>query len=173
MRILSGCESVKGRSRGDRFCLMESTEGRVIHLAGRNEQGGQNYNVEVAGPHELNDEGSGAEVGDQTKECDRVVQDEEVNIVVDEDVQHAVADKPKRTRKKGKPPVVLVVLTTLPDNALLIHVFCGSLEVIPSSKGIKFKCLQSLESKIEKKKKDQGCRNIQVRRTSTPNSAYK
>ncbi|GKC41941.1 hypothetical protein Tco_1059663 [Tanacetum coccineum] len=82
--------------------LLESTEGRVIPLAGGNKQGGQNYNVEVVGPHELNEEGSGAEVGDQTKECDHVVQDEEVNIVADKDVQPAIADKPKRIRKKRK-----------------------------------------------------------------------
>nr|GEX43712.1 hypothetical protein [Tanacetum cinerariifolium] len=88
--------------------LLESIKGHVITLAGWNEQGGQNDNVEVARPHELNEEGGGAEVGDQAEESDHVVQDEEVNIVVDEDVQAAIADMPKRTRKKGKPPVVLV-----------------------------------------------------------------
>ncbi|GJZ66501.1 hypothetical protein Tco_0623197 [Tanacetum coccineum] len=82
--------------------LLESIEGRVIPLAGGDEQGGQNDNVDVAGPHDLNEEGGGAEVGDQTEESDRVVQDEEVNIVVDEDVQVVVADKPKGTRRKRK-----------------------------------------------------------------------
>ncbi|GJZ04880.1 hypothetical protein Tco_0538155 [Tanacetum coccineum] len=44
--------------------LLESTEGRVIPLAGGNEQGGQNDNVEVDGPHELNEAGGGADIGD-------------------------------------------------------------------------------------------------------------
>ncbi|GJX17002.1 hypothetical protein Tco_0217834 [Tanacetum coccineum] len=82
--------------------LLESTEGRVIPLAGGNEQGGQNDNDEVSEPHDLNEESGGAEVGNQTKESDRVVQDEEVNIGADEGVQAAVADKPKKTRKKRK-----------------------------------------------------------------------
>ncbi|GKB24694.1 hypothetical protein Tco_0864095 [Tanacetum coccineum] len=82
--------------------LLESTEGHVIPLVGRNEQGGQNDNVDVAGAHELNEESGGAEVGDQTEEGDHVVQGEEVNIVDDEDVQATVADKPKRIRKKRK-----------------------------------------------------------------------
>nr|GEX61565.1 reverse transcriptase domain-containing protein [Tanacetum cinerariifolium] len=88
--------------------LLESIKGHVITLAGWNEQGGQNDNVEVARPHELNEEGGGAEVGDQAEESDHVVQDEEVNIVADKDVQAVIVDMPKRTRKKGKPPVVLV-----------------------------------------------------------------
>nr|GEX74442.1 hypothetical protein [Tanacetum cinerariifolium] len=65
-------------------------------------KGEQNDIVKDVGPHDLNEGGSGAEVGDQTKETDRVVQDEEVKIIADEDVQAAVADKPKRTRKKRK-----------------------------------------------------------------------
>nr|GEX42408.1 transposase (putative), gypsy type [Tanacetum cinerariifolium] len=82
--------------------LLESTEGRVIPLAGRNDHGGQNDNVEVAGSHKLNEEGSGVEVGNRSKKSDCVIQDEEVNIVADEGVQAAVADKPKKTRKKRK-----------------------------------------------------------------------
>ncbi|GKB96073.1 hypothetical protein Tco_0982210 [Tanacetum coccineum] len=57
--------------------LLESIEGRVIPLAGRNEQGGQDDNVEVVWPHDLNEEG-------------------------DDDVQAAATDKPKETRKKKK-----------------------------------------------------------------------
>ncbi|GJV88348.1 hypothetical protein Tco_1532286 [Tanacetum coccineum] len=57
--------------------LLESTEGRVIPLAGGNKQGGQNDNVEVTGPHDLNEEG-------------------------DDDIQAGVDDKPKGTRKKRK-----------------------------------------------------------------------
>nr|GEX70152.1 hypothetical protein [Tanacetum cinerariifolium] len=55
--------------------LLDPTEGCVIPLASGNEQGGQNDNVEVARPHDLNKEG---------------------------DVQAAVVDKPKRIRKKKK-----------------------------------------------------------------------
>nr|GEY67367.1 transposase (putative), gypsy type [Tanacetum cinerariifolium]GEY67634.1 transposase (putative), gypsy type [Tanacetum cinerariifolium] len=82
--------------------LLESIDGRAIPLADRNKQGGQNDNVEVARPYDLNEEGGGAEVGDQTKESDCVVQDEEVNIVTDEDAQAVVVNKPKRIRKKRK-----------------------------------------------------------------------
>ncbi|GKF01970.1 hypothetical protein Tco_0028893 [Tanacetum coccineum] len=38
----------------------------------------------------------------------------------------------------------------------LITIHNGSLEVIPSSKEIKFKCLRLLESKLEENKKTQG-----------------
>ncbi|GJY41848.1 hypothetical protein Tco_0429118 [Tanacetum coccineum] len=71
--------------------LLESTKGGVIPLAGGNKQGDQNDNVEDVGPHDLNKEGGGAEVGDQTEESDCV-----------EDVQAAVADKPRGTRRKRK-----------------------------------------------------------------------
>nr|GEW91146.1 hypothetical protein [Tanacetum cinerariifolium] len=77
------------------ICHVDPTKVRI------EEQGGQNDNVEVVGPYELNEEGGGTKAGDQTEESDCVVQDEVVNIVVDEDVQDVVADKPKRTRKKS------------------------------------------------------------------------
>nr|GFA08690.1 hypothetical protein [Tanacetum cinerariifolium] len=62
--------------------LLDSTRGRVVLLAGVNEQGNQNDNVQDVDAH--------------------VVQDEEVNIVDDEEVKATVADKPKGTRKKRK-----------------------------------------------------------------------
>ncbi|GJY75357.1 hypothetical protein Tco_0480473 [Tanacetum coccineum] len=79
--------------------LLESTKGRVIPLASGNKQGGQNDNVEVAGPHNLNEEGDDAEQENCFEGDDRVGQDD--NIVIDDDIQAAVADKPKRTRKKN------------------------------------------------------------------------
>ncbi|GKF67412.1 hypothetical protein Tco_0197091, partial [Tanacetum coccineum] len=62
--------------------LLESTRGRVVLLAGVNEQGNQNDDVQDAGAH--------------------VVQDEGVNIVADEEVEATVADKPNGLRKKRK-----------------------------------------------------------------------
>ncbi|GKG00209.1 hypothetical protein Tco_0301899, partial [Tanacetum coccineum] len=62
--------------------LLESTRGRVIPLAGVNEQGNQNDDVQDAGAH--------------------VVQDEGVNIVADDEVEVTVADKPNGSRKKRK-----------------------------------------------------------------------
>nr|GEV35166.1 hypothetical protein [Tanacetum cinerariifolium] len=82
--------------------LLESTIGRVIPLAGENEQGYQHDNVEDVEPHDLDEGGGDAEVGDKTKERDRVVQDEEVNIVVDEVIQAIVAVKPKVQKKRRR-----------------------------------------------------------------------
>ncbi|GJY18431.1 hypothetical protein Tco_0389922 [Tanacetum coccineum] len=80
--------------------LLKSTKGRVIPFTGGNEQGDQNDNVEDAGSHNLNEEGGNAEQENHFEGDDRVGQDD--NIVVDDDVQAAVADKPKGTRKKRK-----------------------------------------------------------------------
>ncbi|GKC02700.1 hypothetical protein Tco_0994310, partial [Tanacetum coccineum] len=81
--------------------LLESTKGRVIPLAGVDEQGDQHDNVKDVEPR-LNEESGDAAVADQTEESDRVVQDEEVNIVVDEEIQAAAADRPKGTIRKRK-----------------------------------------------------------------------
>nr|GFC53839.1 hypothetical protein [Tanacetum cinerariifolium] len=81
--------------------LLESTRGRVIPLAGVNEQGDQHDNVEDVEPR-LNEESGDDAVADQTEESDRAVQYGKVNIVVDGDVQVAVFDKPKGARKKRK-----------------------------------------------------------------------
>ncbi|GKD53447.1 hypothetical protein Tco_1286834 [Tanacetum coccineum] len=59
--------------------LLESTRGRVVPLAGVNEQGNQNDNVQDVGAH--------------------VVQDDGVNIVVDEEIETAAAEKPKKLRE--------------------------------------------------------------------------
>ncbi|GKF35713.1 hypothetical protein Tco_0112471, partial [Tanacetum coccineum] len=63
-------------------------------------KGDQNDNVEGAGPHDLNEEGGNDGQENRSEEDDRVGQGD--NIVVDDDVQAAVADKPKGTRKKKK-----------------------------------------------------------------------
>ncbi|GJX84601.1 hypothetical protein Tco_0335375 [Tanacetum coccineum] len=86
----------------DLFAFIRHADPAKVRIVGGNEQGGQNDNVNVVGAHKLNEESSGAEVGDQTEEGDHVVQDKEVNIVSDEDVQANVVDKPKRIRKKRK-----------------------------------------------------------------------
>ncbi|GJX56320.1 hypothetical protein Tco_0286217 [Tanacetum coccineum] len=82
--------------------LLESTEGRVIPFAGGNEQGDQNDNVEDVEPHDLNEEGGDAEVGDQIEESDCVVQDEGVNIVADEEFQATATDKPGGKKKRRR-----------------------------------------------------------------------
>nr|GEX97208.1 hypothetical protein [Tanacetum cinerariifolium] len=82
--------------------LLESTRGRVIHLAGVGEQGDQHDNTEDLEPRNFNEESSDAAVADQTEESDHVVQDEGVQIVTDDEIQAIVADKPKGTRKKRK-----------------------------------------------------------------------
>ncbi|GKA79746.1 hypothetical protein Tco_0786342 [Tanacetum coccineum] len=84
------------------FLLLKSTRGRVIPLAGGNEQVDQHDNVEDVEPHNLDEGGGDAEVGDQTEESDRVAQDEKVNIVADDEVQAIVVDKPKGTKRKRK-----------------------------------------------------------------------
>ncbi|GKB41476.1 hypothetical protein Tco_0886418, partial [Tanacetum coccineum] len=82
--------------------LLESTRGRVIPLVGRNEQEDQHDNVKDVEPHDLNEEIGDAAVEDQTEESDRLVQGEEVNIVVDENVQTTVAEKPKVQKKRRR-----------------------------------------------------------------------
>nr|GEW32745.1 hypothetical protein [Tanacetum cinerariifolium] len=62
--------------------LLESTRGRVVPLAGVNEQGNQNDDVQNAGAH--------------------VVQDEGVNIFADDEVEATVSNKPNGTKKKRK-----------------------------------------------------------------------
>ncbi|GJU34401.1 hypothetical protein Tco_1182755 [Tanacetum coccineum] len=81
--------------------LLESTKGRVIPLAGVDEQGDHHDNVMDIEPR-LNEESGDAAVADQTEESDHAVQDEEVNIVVDEEVQAAAVDRPKGTMRKKK-----------------------------------------------------------------------
>nr|GEV17817.1 hypothetical protein [Tanacetum cinerariifolium] len=61
---------------------------------------GQNDNVEVTEPDNLNVEGGNAEHKNRSEGDDRVGQDD--NIVVDDDVQATVANKPKGARKKRK-----------------------------------------------------------------------
>ncbi|GJQ91352.1 hypothetical protein Tco_0002491 [Tanacetum coccineum] len=82
--------------------LLESTRGRVIPLVGGNEQEDQHDNVKDVEPHDLNEEIGDAAVEDQTEDSDRLVQGEEVNIVVDENVQTTIADKPKVQKKRRR-----------------------------------------------------------------------
>ncbi|GKB40694.1 gypsy type transposase [Tanacetum coccineum] len=86
--------------------LLESTRGHVASLSVGGDQAGSSvpagHGNDNVGTHDLNKDGGGAEVGDPTEESDHVDQDEEVNIVADKGVQAAVADKPKKVRKKRK-----------------------------------------------------------------------
>ncbi|GKB35036.1 hypothetical protein Tco_0879978 [Tanacetum coccineum] len=93
--------------------LFESTEGRLIPLAGGNEQGNQNDNVEDIGPHDLNEESGDAEQENHSEGGDHDGQDEMITISIDEEVQVVAADKPKGTRKKRKVTVGLLERSTL------------------------------------------------------------
>ncbi|GJZ81550.1 hypothetical protein Tco_0646544 [Tanacetum coccineum] len=84
------------------FLATHRALGRVIPLVGGNEQGDQHDNVRDVEPHDLNEVIGDAAVADQTEESDSLVQGEEVNIVVDENVQTAVADKPKVQKKRRR-----------------------------------------------------------------------
>nr|GEW66925.1 hypothetical protein [Tanacetum cinerariifolium] len=52
--------------------------------------------------HDLNEEGGNAELGNQTEESERVVQDEDINIVVDEEFQAIAANKPEGKKKRRR-----------------------------------------------------------------------
>nr|GEU36649.1 hypothetical protein [Tanacetum cinerariifolium] len=74
--LYSSCGSYHGANRRRQIeegqvSLLESIEGRVIPLAGGNKHGGQNDNVEVDGPHNLNEEGSDAEQENRPEGDDR------------------------------------------------------------------------------------------------------
>ncbi|GKC19126.1 hypothetical protein Tco_1021276 [Tanacetum coccineum] len=56
--------------------LLESTRGRVIPLAGENEQGDQHDNVEDVEARNLDEEGGDAEAGDETEESDRKLKED-------------------------------------------------------------------------------------------------
>nr|GEX41121.1 putative transposase (putative), gypsy type [Tanacetum cinerariifolium] len=68
--------------REEEVLFSDSTKGRVVPLAGVDEQRNQDDDVQDVVAH--------------------VVQDEEVNIVANEEVEAIVADKPKGSRKKRK-----------------------------------------------------------------------
>ncbi|GKE94563.1 hypothetical protein Tco_1579418, partial [Tanacetum coccineum] len=75
----------------------DPTKGRVISLANEDYHGDQNENTES-----LNEGGGGATQESHSGEAERAGQDEEATIVLDEEFQATVADKPKGTRKKRK-----------------------------------------------------------------------
>ncbi|GJT84496.1 hypothetical protein Tco_1066213 [Tanacetum coccineum] len=80
--------------------LLELTRGRVVPLPCVNDQGGAN--VQGVGRDVVNEESGDAALADQIEESDRAAQDEGVNVVVDEEIEATVVDKPKRIRKKRK-----------------------------------------------------------------------
>nr|GFC96877.1 hypothetical protein [Tanacetum cinerariifolium] len=80
--------------------LLQLTMGRVVPLAGVNNQG--NANVQGASNDNVNKEGGDAAVADQTKLSDHVVQIEVIDIVADDEAQAIVVDKPTKVRKKRK-----------------------------------------------------------------------
>ncbi|GKG06358.1 hypothetical protein Tco_0326444, partial [Tanacetum coccineum] len=59
--------------------LLELTRGRVVPLAGVNEQGNQGGGFQDAGVHVVNEESGDAAVVDQIEESDHVVQDKGAN----------------------------------------------------------------------------------------------
>nr|GEY54019.1 hypothetical protein [Tanacetum cinerariifolium] len=83
--------------------LLESTRGRVVSLAGVNDQGNQNEVDQDVGAHVINEASGDAAVADQIEESDHVVQDEEANIVrIEDEVPATVAEKAKGSQKKRK-----------------------------------------------------------------------
>ncbi|GKA15577.1 hypothetical protein Tco_0695324 [Tanacetum coccineum] len=88
--------------------LLELTRGRVVPLAGVNEQGNQGEGVQDAGVqdvgvHVVNEESGDAAVANQIGESDHVVQDEGANIVrVKDEILATIADRAKGSKKKRK-----------------------------------------------------------------------
>nr|GEW14727.1 putative transposase (putative), gypsy type [Tanacetum cinerariifolium] len=86
--------------------LLDSTDGRVIPLAGEDSQaqlvvrvdlGGQNDNIK-----NLNEGSGDADQENHFEDSDRASQDEAVTIVVDEEFWAATADKPNSKKKKRR-----------------------------------------------------------------------
>ncbi|GJX85218.1 hypothetical protein Tco_0335992 [Tanacetum coccineum] len=77
--------------------LLDSTEGRVIPLAGEDDHDGQNDNIE-----NLNEGSGDADQENRSEEGDHVGQDEAVTIVMDEEFQAATADKLKGKKNKRR-----------------------------------------------------------------------
>ncbi|GJU10648.1 hypothetical protein Tco_1133044 [Tanacetum coccineum] len=76
--------------------LLELTRGRVVPLAGVNEQGNHNEVVQDVGAHVMNEESGDDAVADQVEEGDHVVQDEWANIVrIEDEVPASVAERAK------------------------------------------------------------------------------
>ncbi|GKD25172.1 hypothetical protein Tco_1231386, partial [Tanacetum coccineum] len=80
--------------------LLQLPRGRVVPLAGVNDQG--NVNVQGAGNDVVNKEGDGAAEADQTEQGGHVVHVGGIDIIADDETQVIVVDKPKRLRKKRK-----------------------------------------------------------------------
>ncbi|GJU98791.1 hypothetical protein Tco_1328062 [Tanacetum coccineum] len=86
--------------------LLDSTEGRVIPLAGEDSQAGSIVRVDYGGQNdniEILNEGSGyADQENHSEDSDRTGQDEAVTIVVDEEFRTVAADKPKSKKEEKK-----------------------------------------------------------------------
>nr|GEY79894.1 transposase (putative), gypsy type [Tanacetum cinerariifolium] len=80
--------------------LLQLTRGRVVSLAGVNDQG--NANVQGAGNDNVNEEGGKAAVANQTEQSDHVVHIGGIDILADDEAQAIVVDKPNKVRKRRK-----------------------------------------------------------------------
>ncbi|GJV40123.1 hypothetical protein Tco_1418563 [Tanacetum coccineum] len=74
--------------------LLQLTKDRVVPLADVNDQG--NANVQGTGNDNVNEEGDDTTVADKTKHSDHFVQIRGIDIVVDDEAQAIVVDKPKK-----------------------------------------------------------------------------
>ncbi|GKC54986.1 hypothetical protein Tco_1077731 [Tanacetum coccineum] len=80
--------------------LLQLTKGHIVPISGLNDQ--VNVDVEGAGNDGVNGEGSDATTADKTEKDDHVVQIEGIDIVLDDETQAIIADKPKRLRNNRK-----------------------------------------------------------------------
>ncbi|GJS56930.1 hypothetical protein Tco_0651714 [Tanacetum coccineum] len=78
--------------------LLELTRGRVISLAGVNDQGGAD--VQGAGDDNVNQGSDDVAAADHAEQSGPVVQIREIDIEVDTETQALVADKSKKVRKR-------------------------------------------------------------------------
>ncbi|GKD46010.1 hypothetical protein Tco_1270655, partial [Tanacetum coccineum] len=91
--------------------LLDSTVGRVIALAGEDDQAGpvvqadhddQNDSIENIGHDDLNEKSGDADQEDRSKGSNHAGKDETATILVDEEIQAAAADKSKGKKKKRR-----------------------------------------------------------------------
>ncbi|GJW50305.1 hypothetical protein Tco_0091656 [Tanacetum coccineum] len=80
--------------------LLELTRGRVVSLAGADNQG--HVNVQDAGNDNVNEEGDDALEAGQSEQDDHVIDIGGIDIVADDEIQAIVTDQPKKVRKKRK-----------------------------------------------------------------------
>ncbi|GJV71193.1 hypothetical protein Tco_1491188 [Tanacetum coccineum] len=80
--------------------LVQLTRGRVVPLAGVNDRG--SVNVQGASDDDVNEGDGDVAEANQTEKGEHVVDVGGIDVVVDDEVQAIVADKPQRVRKKRK-----------------------------------------------------------------------